>query len=84
MTCTQSAVHLTNTVTLSVQAVEVRPADFIEVGHEVRRIARVALEHGWAWPVAFDDSGWGMALGNQVVTIWRSREAARSDDLAVA
>jgi hypothetical protein len=37
--------------------------------HEVRHVDR---GDGWAWPVAFDDAGWAMALGHQLVAVDRA------------
>ena len=37
--------------------------------HEVTHIDRLS---GWAWPVAFDDAGWAMALGHDLVLVQRA------------
>ena len=37
--------------------------------HEVTHVDR---RDGWAWPIAFDDAGWAMALGHQLVAVHRA------------
>jgi hypothetical protein len=34
-------------------------------------VSHVDLEMGWAWPIAFDDRGWAMALGHDLVVVHR-------------
>ena len=35
-------------------------------------VAHVDRARGWAWPVAFDDAGWAMALGPELVAVKRA------------
>ena len=50
---------------------ELQPGDIVSYGGRSRRIARIVLRDGWAWPVATDDSGWAIALGRQLVAVLR-------------
>jgi hypothetical protein len=56
-----------------IHALEMRAGDVVldDTGraHEVAHVDRVA---GWAWPVAFDDAGWAMALGRELVAVHRA------------
>jgi len=59
----------------TIHADELQVGDVVEhlgARHLVRHVDRRA---GWAWPVAFDDAGWAMALGHDLVV-----EVARPDD----
>lgn len=53
-------------------------ADEIQVGDVVvhlgtfHRVRHVDRQAGWAWPVAFDDEGWAMALGHELVVVDRA------------
>jgi hypothetical protein len=49
---------------------DVQPGDLVEWGGEVHFVARVQRAAGWAWPIAFDDRGWAIALG-EYVTVTR-------------
>ena len=54
-----------------IHADELRVGDVVEHHgsfHRVRHVDRLA---GWAWPVAFDDEGWAMALGHDFVVVDR-------------
>jgi hypothetical protein len=45
---------------------DVHPGDVIEYHGELHRITRVERADGWAWPIACDDAGWAIALGDDV------------------
>jgi hypothetical protein len=57
-----------------IHADEVQPGDVIEDHGTVHRITHVDRHDGWAWPVAFDGSGWAMALGHSLLHV--DRQAA--------
>ena len=55
----------------TIHADEVQVGDVVEhlgTAHRVRHIDRHA---GWAWPVAFDDHGWALALGHDLIVVDR-------------
>jgi hypothetical protein len=55
----------------TIHADEVQVGDVVEhlgATHRVRHIDRHA---GWAWPVAFDDEGWALALGHELIVVER-------------
>jgi hypothetical protein len=56
----------------TIHAHDLQPGDVIEhLGqrHVVRHVDRL---DGWAWPVAFDDAGWALALGDGAVLVDRT------------
>lgn len=50
---------------------DVHPGDVIEYHGQRHHIARIERSDGWAWPVAFDDAGWAIALGHSPVILHR-------------
>jgi hypothetical protein len=48
---------------------EVHPGDAIDYHGELHHITCVERRDGWAWPIAYDDAGWAMALGRNVVVL---------------
>jgi hypothetical protein len=57
-------------MTISIFADEIRPGDVIHLGR-ARRITSVRHEPGWAWPIAADGTGWGIALDHHMISISR-------------
>jgi hypothetical protein len=41
---------------------EVHPGDVIDYHGELHHITRVERRDGWAWAIACDDTGWAIAL----------------------
>lgn len=56
----------------TIEARDVRAGDIVLYCGERHRVARVDHLRGWAWPVAFDGSGWAMALGGSVMIAARN------------
>ena len=52
---------------------ELKPGDIVGYNGCHHRITSVDRREGWAWPIAIDDTGWAIALG-QFITV--DREAA--------
>jgi hypothetical protein len=51
----------------TIHADEIQVGDVVEhlgTRHLVRHVDR---RDGWAWPIAFDDEGWALALGHELV-----------------
>ena len=48
---------------------DLRPGDVVDYHGHPHRVSHVNRRAGWAWPVAFDDAGWAVALGNAVVVL---------------
>ena len=40
-----------------------------------RRIVHVDRRDGWAWPIAADETGWAIALGNDLVEVQRAADS---------
>jgi hypothetical protein len=57
---------------ITILAHDVRPGDVVDYHGQPHRVAHVDCNTGWAWPVAFDDAGWAMALGNDLVVVHRA------------
>jgi hypothetical protein len=55
----------------TIHADEIQPGDLLVYDGYQRRITRVDRRGGWAWPVATDDSGWAIALGDHLVDVQR-------------
>jgi hypothetical protein len=58
----------------TIPAQELKPGEVVVYDGRSRRITCVDRRAGWAWPIATDDTGWAIALGEQLVTV--DREAA--------
>jgi hypothetical protein len=56
----------------TILANDVQPGDVVDYHGELHRITHVNHGDGWAWPVAYDDAGWAMALGNESFVVRRS------------
>ena len=51
---------------------DLRAGDVVEYQGQPHRVTHVDRLAGWAWAVAFDDTGWAMALGDDVVVLGRA------------
>jgi len=47
----------------TVDAHALQPGDVVEYLGETRCVARVERRPGWLWAIAYDGTGWAMALG---------------------
>jgi hypothetical protein len=56
----------------TIHAYELHPGDIVDYHGQPHHVTHVDRNQGWAWPVAFDDTGWAMALGNDVVLVDRA------------
>jgi hypothetical protein len=56
----------------SIYADELQPGDVVEYDGHPHRVTHVDQRNGWAWPVAFDDAGWAMALGHNLIPVRRT------------
>jgi hypothetical protein len=43
---------------------EIQPGDVVDYHGEAHCITRIEQRPGWSWAVAFDGTGWAVALGN--------------------
>jgi len=57
--------------TISINANQLRPGDFVEYGGRQHRITDVVRRAGFSWPVAVDGTGWAMALDQRTITVRR-------------
>ena len=53
----------------TIRAEEVLAGDVVVYGGELHHVTRVHRGGGWAWPVAYDDAGWAIALGHDLVVL---------------
>jgi hypothetical protein len=51
---------------------DLQPGDIVDYNGQPHQVTHVDRNKGWAWPVAFDDAGWAMALGNDLVVVHRA------------
>ena len=54
---------------ITIDANEVRPGVVVVYRGQPRRVTRVEHATGWSWPVAFDGTGWAMALGGDLLIL---------------
>jgi hypothetical protein len=55
----------------TIHAHDLRAGDIVDYHGQRHRLTHVDRHAGWAWPVAFDDTGWAMALGHDLVVVHR-------------
>ena len=55
----------------TIYADTLQPGDIVDYHGHPHEVTRIARGNGWAWPVAFDDAGWAMALGHVLVAVHR-------------
>ena len=56
----------------TILAHDLEPGDVVDYHGQLRQITQVHRGAGWAWPVAYDDTGWAMALGQAPVAVIRT------------
>ena len=56
----------------TIYADDLQPGDVVDYQGYLHRVTHVDRGGGWAWPVAFDDAGWAMALGHSLVAVHRA------------
>jgi hypothetical protein len=54
-----------------IHADELRPGDIVEYHGERHVVCRVDRNAGASWPIASDDTGWAIALGEETVFVQR-------------
>ena len=57
--------------TLSISANQLRTGDVVDYGGRWHRVTDVVRRVGGAWPIAVDNTGWAIALGDRPVTVRR-------------
>ena len=60
-----------------IYADDLQPGDVVDYHGELHRITHIERCDGWAWPVAYDDAGWAMALGHDPVDVRRATARRR-------
>ena len=56
---------------MSIRADQLQPGDVVEYDGQFHSVSQVERRPGWAWPIAADDHGWAMALGDRLVYVLR-------------
>lgn len=51
----------------AIRSLDLQAGDIVEYRGALHRVAHVDWHHGWAWPIAFDDAGWAIAVGPGLV-----------------
>jgi hypothetical protein len=51
---------------------DLRAGDVVDYHGELHTVAHIDQEVGWAWPVAFDDAGWAIAVGGDLLCVNRA------------
>ena len=60
----------------TIHAQDVQAGDIVDYGGEQHQVTHVDRHNGWSWPIAFDDAGWAMALGHDLVFVHRAAPRA--------
>jgi hypothetical protein len=60
-----------NGSTTTIYADDLQPGDVVDCPGGPHLVSHVDRQMGWAWPIAFDDHGWAMALGHDLVVVHR-------------
>jgi hypothetical protein len=47
----------------TIHADELRPGDVVDYHGQRHCVTHIERHGGWAFPIAFDDAGWAIALG---------------------
>jgi hypothetical protein len=56
-----------------IHALELQAGDVVvDDAGRAHEVVHVDFVKGWAWPVAFGDAGWAMALGRELVAVQRA------------
>lgn len=58
---------------ITIHTDELQPGDVVDDHGQRHRVAHIDRRAGWAWPVAFDDHGWAIAIGHDLVIVDRER-----------
>jgi hypothetical protein len=56
----------------TIQADDLQAGDVVDYHGHPHRVTHIDRRNGRVWPVAFDDAGWAMALGHDLVTVHRA------------
>jgi hypothetical protein len=62
----------TSAATTTIHADELQSGDVVVYDGHVRQIVQVDRRDGWAWPIGTDSTGWGIALGDQLIEVRRA------------
>ncbi len=57
---------------ITIHTEELKPGDVVDDHGVEHRVAHIERRPGWAWPIAFDDAGWAIALGHDLVAVERT------------
>jgi hypothetical protein len=57
---------------ISIHANQLRAGDVVDYGGRWHRITDVVRRAGGSWPIAFDGTGWAIALGDRPVSVRRA------------
>jgi hypothetical protein len=57
---------------ITIYADDLQAGDVIDYHGRRHHVTHVDRHDGWSWPVAFDDAGWAMALGHELVVVHRA------------
>jgi hypothetical protein len=64
----------------TIHADELLPGDVVRHAGTAHRVDHVDCRLGWAFPVAFGDDGWAIALGHELLDVERAEGTVRADE----
>jgi hypothetical protein len=56
----------------AIRSLDLREGDIVDYHGDLHRVTHVDCHDGWAWPIAFDDAGWAIAVGPDLVVVQRA------------
>lgn len=62
----------------AIRSPDLQEGDIVDYHGHLHRVTHVDCYNGWAWPIAFDDAGWAIAVGPDLVVVHRA--AAHTPD----
>jgi hypothetical protein len=63
----------------TIHADDLQPGDVVRHAGVVHRVDHVDCRLGWAFPVAFGDDGWAIALGHELLDVERPEGTVPAD-----
>jgi hypothetical protein len=57
---------------ITIYADDLQAGDVVDYHGQRHQVTHVARRDGWAWPVAFGDAGWAIALSHELVVVHRA------------
>ena len=64
----------------AIRSLDLQARDIVDYCGCLHRVTHVGWHSGWAWPIAFDNAGWAIALGPDLVVVQRAVQTPHPPD----